>query len=249
VLTADPWFPFRRSSPDSKVRLFCLPPAGGGASLYREWPKLFPASIEVCAIQLPGRERRCAEAPIARLPPIVAAVASAMLPLLDLPFAIFGHSMGGLIAFEVARQLGKGSQSPLHTFISATSAPHHPDTDPIHQLSDEAILAKLRRPGSGYAEEILGSAELMELFLPVLRADAALTETYCGSKAVVMEPLACAVTVFIGTHDLVVLPERARDWRAYTHGPFREVVVPGGHDFLTTESPRITQTIASTLRV
>jgi medium-chain acyl-[acyl-carrier-protein] hydrolase len=244
--TVDPWFPFRRSSPAAKIRLFCLPPAGGGATLFRAWPQLLPPSIEVCAIQLPGREGRIAEDAIPRMGPLVDATASAMAPILDLPFAFFGHSMGALVGFEIVRclrRLGRGQ--PMHLFASAVPAPHHPDPDTIHQLSDDAIVAKLRaEEGSGFPEDVLDSPELMEMLLPLLRADAAVTETY---EYVAEEPLACPITVFAGTHDEKMAPEAVRDWRTYARGPFRELILPGGHDFLKTRSPQITQAIARAL--
>jgi medium-chain acyl-[acyl-carrier-protein] hydrolase len=228
------------------MRLFCLPPAGGGATLFRSWPQLLPPSIEVCAIQLPGREGRIAEEALTSMQPLVMATVSATVPLLDLPFALFGHSMGALIGFEVVRHLrNAGHREPMHLFISAAPAPHHSDRDPIHQLPDDAIVARLQESeGSGFPGEVLQSAELMAILLPLLRADAAVTETY---QFVRDEPLACPVTVFIGTNDEKIPREAIRDWRAYARGPFREQIVPGGHDFLKTESPLITQAIANAL--
>jgi medium-chain acyl-[acyl-carrier-protein] hydrolase len=179
--------------------------------------------------------------------PLVDATVAAMTPLLDRPFAFFGHSMGGLVAFEVIRHLRRiGSKEPVHFFASASPAPHHPDDDPIHHLSDDAILERLSKEGEGYPKEILANPELMEVLLPLARADATVTETH---TFVAEDPLACPITAFIAREDHKFTPEQVRDWRSYTRGRFREIVISGGHDFIKTESSTLTRAIADALAV
>jgi medium-chain acyl-[acyl-carrier-protein] hydrolase len=244
----DPWFPFRQKNPAARVRLFCLPPAGGGATLFREWPQLLPTSFEVCAVQLPGRERRTAESPYANMGPLADAVASVVGPLLELPFAFFGHSMGGLVSFEVARRLTSVGKEPAHLFISAVHAPHWPDPDPVHQLSNDAMIAKLRREeASGFPDEVLANAEFMEFLIPLLRADASVTETYEMDASARTKAFACPLSVFIGTEDKKIPLDAVREWQRYTRASYREIIVPGGHDFIKTEAARITQAIAAAI--
>src|SRR5947208_15726994 len=103
--TADPWLTRPRPNPSARLRLFCLPFAGGGASAYHTWPEGLPGDVEVCAVQPPGREGRFREPAFARLRPLVTALTDALRPHLDRPFAVFGHSLGALVAFEWVREL------------------------------------------------------------------------------------------------------------------------------------------------
>src|SRR5260370_20858382 len=158
----------------SLLRLFCLPSAGGGSSAYRDWQNGFPSEIEVCPVQLPGRENRFSEPPATSMPSLVRALAAGLSPFLDRPFALFGHSLGALVAFELCQEL-RSMRQPVanHLFVSARPAPHLPDRrPPIHHLPDEALAAELRRL-NGTPEDVLGDSALIELILPHLRADVA----------------------------------------------------------------------------
>src|SRR5438552_7109196 len=120
----DSWLACLKPRPHAAVRLFCFPYAGGGASAFRCWPDALPASIEVCPVQLPGRETRFREPPYTRLAPLAEALGHALRPFLDRPFAFFGHSMGALVAFELTRWLRRaGGPQPAHLFVSACAAP------------------------------------------------------------------------------------------------------------------------------
>src|SRR5262245_41626934 len=133
---SDPWLPFRRPSPSARLRLYCFPFAGGGASIFRLWPDALPASVEVCSVQPPGRETRFREAPFARMAPLVAVLADVLLPELERPYALFGHSMGALIAFELAReQRRRRARPPEQLIVSGRGAPHLPARlTPLHNL-------------------------------------------------------------------------------------------------------------------
>src|SRR5579883_2155511 len=144
--TDSPWRVCFKPNPQARLRLFCFPYAGGAASIYRLWPQLLPETIEVHAIQLPGREGRLLEPTYVRLAPIIDEVTQAIAPLLDRPFALFGHSLGALLAFELARQLRRLQRpQPIHFFASARRAPQFADPDPpIHRLPDAEFLEEVR---------------------------------------------------------------------------------------------------------
>src|SRR5262245_17886558 len=129
------WISHWRHNPEARLRLFCLPYAGGGASSYKTWAENLPPAVEVCPVQPPGREGRRGELPFTRLLPLIGAISEAILPLLDRPFALFGHSLGAKVAFELARALQqKHGFNPVYLFISACPAPQLPNHEMIHNL-------------------------------------------------------------------------------------------------------------------
>lgn len=229
------------------MRLFCLPYAGGGASIYRLWPSELPADIDVCAIQLPGRESRLRDPAFTALSPLVHSLAQALLPALDLPFALTGHSMGALIAFELARLLRREhGLSPLHLFVSARRAPQLPSPDPpIHQLPQPAFVDSLLRRYNGIPQAILREPELMELFLPTLRADFAVIETY---RYTADEPLDCPITAFGGLQDELVTRSELEGWQEQTRGAFDLYMLPGTHFFLQEQRPSMLRIMVEHLR-
>ncbi|MBI1790829.1 MAG: thioesterase [Acidobacteria bacterium] len=228
-----------------RIRLFCFPFAGGGASVFRHWAADLPADFEVCAVTLPGREDRWWEAPYRHLAPLVEAVAGAFGSYLDAPFAFFGHSMGALIAFELARQLRRSYQAvPIHLFVSAARAPHQPDYEqPIHHLPEPLFLKKLRRY-QGVPGEIWENPEFMKLVLPAIRADFALCETYAYSPEY---PLDCPISAFGGDRDRKVSRRDVAAWRHETQGPFRLRILPGNHFFLHDARKPLLQAIVQDL--
>ncbi|MGH1555837.1 thioesterase II family protein [Streptomyces sp. L7] len=142
--------------PAAAIRLVCLPYAGGSAAVYRTWNQLVPSDVAVCPVELPGRGMRIGEQPFSRLAPLVRALADAMEPLFDRPFALFGHSLGGLVAFELARLLRRrGWPVPCHLFVSASAAPARRREPVLHNASDAEVKARLLafngtpREGSG----------------------------------------------------------------------------------------------------
>jgi medium-chain acyl-[acyl-carrier-protein] hydrolase len=244
VHAREPWFPFPRSKPNAQLRLFCLPPAGGGATLFRAWHELLPDEVEVFPLQLPGREGRVKERPFSRMPELVSAVVSAVLPHLSRPFAIFGHSMGGLVGFELARQLRRlRAPQPIHLFVSASRPPHLPDLDRHHLLSDEALGTALLELGL-LPRALASEAEFKRMLLPIFRADAAVTETYSYESEA---PLSCALTTFAGVADRQVSCDEVAEWKSYTLGRFNSVVCAGEHGFLTTARSSVVSTVAREL--
>lgn len=242
----DPWVVFPRRVPDARLRLFCFPYAGGGASIYGRWQEHLPPGVELVAVQLPGRESRLAEKPYAALMPLVEKLAEALTPYMELPFALFGHSNGGLMAFELARLLrAQGRQLPLHLFVSGRPAPQvEIDDPPIHALPRDEFLSELRRFG-GTPEEVLENEEMMALIEPFLRADFALGETY---EFVPGPPLALPLSAYAGATDTEVPTWQVEAWREQAGGDFRYVVFPGGHFFLHEDRAQLLAELGRELR-
>lgn len=241
----DPWISRLRPNPRATVRLFCLPYAGGGASSYRAWPAYLPADIDVMAIQLPGREERVCEPAFRDASELCAQLTAVVAPYLDRPFALFGHSMGGLLAFELARRFRTiGAPCPVHLFISAHSGPRAVYGLPrVAAMSDEEFAALLRRLG-GTRDEVLADAEMMTLVLPLMRCDLSVCESY---RYVLDEPLTCPISVFGGILDKLVRRPDLLAWDAETSGVFRARMFPGGHFFFDDLKPRVLQALTDDL--
>ena len=211
------------------MRLFCFPYAGGSEAAFRTWQQKLPETIEVLPIQLPGRGTRIKEPALTRLAPLVQALSQSLRPELDLPFGFFGHSMGGLIAFELARQLRReGCALPVHLFISAKCCPKRVDDLYSGEISDQELIQILQRY-EGTPREVLENPELMQILLPVVRADMELCNTYvCDPEP----PLWCPITAFGGLQDHKSGRECLEGWQTYTTGRFTLRMFPGGHFFL-----------------
>jgi medium-chain acyl-[acyl-carrier-protein] hydrolase len=240
------WVVRPRNVPRARVRLFCFPYAGGGASAFNGWADQVPADVEICAIQLPGRETRINEEPFARLEPMIEAAAGAVVPYDDLPFAFFGHCLGALIAFELARRLGASVNSGLrHLFVAGCRAPQLPRVGrSIHTLPDSAFIERLRELKQT-PEILLHNSELMSLYLPALRADFGVWETYVYADG---EPLACPISAFGGMEDAKLTPDAVQPWRAQTRNAFVRRALPGNHFFLHSSRPLLLQLISDDLR-
>ncbi|MBD2091222.1 thioesterase [Microcoleus sp. FACHB-1515] len=236
------WIVRYQPNPQACLRLFCYPYAGAGASIFQSWSSQLPAAIEVCSVQLPGRERRFREPLFTDLPSLIEALTPALLPHLDLPFAFFGHSVGALISFETARQLRRSHYpSPLHLFVSGRSAPQISALKPpIHHLPDAQLVEKLREY-NGTPTAVLENAELMSLFLPILRADLAINETYVYDRDL---PLACPISAFGGLNDEIASPDAIAAWREQTCDRFAFQMFPGDHFFLKSQQAELLQAIA-----
>ncbi|AKH87110.1 gramicidin dehydrogenase [Streptomyces sp. CNQ-509] len=226
----NPWFGRNEPGQEAAVRLFCLPYAGGSAAAYRDWHDLAPPGIQVCPLELPGRGGRILEPPMTRLPQLAGALADALSPHLDRPFAVFGHSMGGLLAFELTRTLRRRRRPlPAHLFVSATAAPDVPRTrPPVHQASDADVVGELRTLG-GTPRELLEDEELMRLMLPTIRADFSVLENYRYGPE---PPLPVPLTVLGGADDPLVPVPDLEGWRRQTDGDAGLRLLQGGHFFL-----------------
>jgi medium-chain acyl-[acyl-carrier-protein] hydrolase len=226
--------------------LFCFPYAGGAASVFRNWSDGLPADVELCPVQLPGRGTRLTEPPYSRLSLLVEALAEAILPLLDKPFAFFGHSLGSLVSFELARELrAKHQARPVRLFVSAGPAPQIPHRGlPIHNLPEREFAAELRRL-NGTPDELLDHRELMDIVIPSLRADFALYESYRYSAG---PPLDCPISTFGGLSDQKVSHRDLEAWRDQTTVSFSIRMFPGDHFFLKTTQPLLLRALSQELR-
>ena len=229
IVAKSSWLALRRPNLPTRVRLFCFPYAGGSEATFRTWQQNLPDSVEVVPIQLPGRGTRMKEPALARLAPMVQALSQSLRPEMEMPFAFFGHSMGGLIAFELTRQLRRdGGPLPVHLFISAKSCPKEVDDLDTDEISDEDLIDTLRSY-EGTPREVLENAELMRLLLPVIRSDMALCHTYvCDPEP----PLRCPITAFGGLRDRKSGRKCLEGWQNYTTGRFTLRMFPAGHFFL-----------------
>ncbi|MFC0861433.1 thioesterase II family protein [Sphaerimonospora cavernae] len=230
------------------VRLYCFPFAGGSASAYRPWAALFPPDVELAAVQLPGRQERYSEPAVTDLRSLVPDISRAIAADLDgRPYGLYGHSMGTILAYEVAVELARaGAAKPELLAVSGRRAPHAVDPDfvPYHQMPDEAFLHKIEALG-GIAPELAEHRDLLDLMLPVLRADFTAVETY---QARPQEPLVCRILVFSGDAD----PHAPRDglerWRELSTAGTSIHIYPGGHFFLWEHSADLIARISDTLR-
>ena len=224
------------SRPDAVARLFCFPHAGGAASAYVPWARsLGDRPIEVAAAQLPGRGDSGKQPPCTDLDSIVGGLAEAISPLADRPYAFFGHSLGALVAFELARRLrDRGDGGPAHLFVSGAFAPQLPsDSAPLRFIEgDSAFLEAVAAKYGGVPKIVLEQADLRTALVPALRADLALTETY-GYRAA--PRLSCPITAYAGASDPIVSQERLAGWREHTTGEFSCRLFAGHHFYLNRE--------------
>jgi medium-chain acyl-[acyl-carrier-protein] hydrolase len=236
----------RRLQGRAQARLFCFPYAGAGASVYRSWAAGLPAGIELCILQLPGRENRLREPPLTRIDALVEAIVPALLPHLDLPYALFGHSMGAVIASEVVAALqDRGAAAPAHLFVSARRAPHLPDPDaPISGLRDSEFVAELQRRYNGIPAEVLRDREMMQLLLPTLRADMQALETYRPSGSMRIE---CPLSVFGGSRDPRTPRAHLEAWREVARGELRLRLFEGDHFYLAPRRVEVLAEVAAAL--
>lgn len=238
------WIAYSKPSPDARVRLFCFPHAGGGASLYRSWSDNLPPAIEVCPIQPPGREGRLGERPFTRIEPLVRAVSETILPLLDRPFAFFGHSLGARISFELAKELRRSHRViPAHLFVSACPAPQLPKNGSTYDLPNDKFLEKLRVL-NGTPGKVMNHKRLMRLLLPTIRADFEVYDTYAYSPCA---PFDCPITVLAGAEDPVVSLDQLVPWRDHTRSDFWLTTIPGGHFFVHTSRPLVLGRVSEAL--
>lgn len=237
------WFIFQGDA-DPAVRLFCLPYAGGSTAVFRGWAEELPPAVQVCALQLPGRDTRTAELPYRRLSALVDDLCDALVPLLDRPFAVFGHSMGALLGFELVRELRRrDAPLPARLFLAAFRAPDLPNPNiRIHHLPDEVIKAVLAKEGT--PRNVLNSDELMNALLPTLRADFELCDTYQFDWET---PLPIPMDVFGGLHDVRVGRADLEGWQAQASREFRLTMLPGPHLFIHDARDLILRHLATAL--
>jgi len=237
-----PWLRRLRRAEHTCLSLVCFPYAGGGIGAYSSWIQELSSRIEVWFADLPGRGGRILESPAAAFPEIVASVSRAIGQSLDGEFVFFGHSLGALLSFEVARHLrARGKTLPVHLLVSAAQAPQIPWKYPeTYNLPEDEFLRELNRRYQGIPQAIAAEPEVLRLLLPALRADVELVETYRYTGDA---PLPCPITAFGGSADTMVSREALAAWRLQTAAGFRLGILPGNHFLLQTARARLLEEV------
>ncbi|MDT7784040.1 MAG: hypothetical protein QOF58_2459 [Pseudonocardiales bacterium] len=240
-----------QENPDAPVRLVCFPNAGSGAAGYRAFAPLLAPVAELAVVRLPGREARIAEEPHRKLSELVPQLADELGECLDVGtrgLAFFGHSMGALVAFELARHLRRCDRRvPDQIIASGRPAPHvpyPPGYEFVHSLPEQRLVQRLRGY-SGTPDELLADPDLLAMFLPTLRADFEVVETY---EYYPEPPLPCAVSAYGGMADEEVPAATLASWAEHTTGAFRLRLFDGGHFYLDESRSRVACAVLDDLR-
>lgn len=243
--SAENWLGWHTANPQAKLRLFCFPYGGGGAGAFRTWQENLPATVEVCPVQIPGREDRLTEPSFTRLIPLVEVIAESLGGLFDKPFAFFGHSLGAMMAFELARLLRREHLAqPVHLFASGRRAPQIPDSSPpIYNLPAQEFIEALRQRNY-VRKEILARTKLLEFVMPVMRADYEMVQTYAYEPEA---PFDFPITAFGGAEDFDETGENLEAWRTQTTASFSSQTFPGDHFFVHAEQSSLLRIITEHL--
>jgi medium-chain acyl-[acyl-carrier-protein] hydrolase len=234
------WFVRLRPNPGAAMRLYCFPYAGGSIPVFRSWLSELPGTVEMVIVQLPGRGTRILEKPYENSSEAVPELVDALMVDVDRPYAFFGHSLGALLCFEAARNLQQVGSIPRIIFASGRSAPQLPDpNEPIHRLPDTEFIRKLLE-FDGTPKEILENPDLLEIFLPVLRADFRMNETYQFQPGIKLD---CDLTVYGGDQDKRVPLTHLHAWSVLTNRQFSVRIFPGNHFFLHSAQDSLLKTI------
>lgn len=225
--------------------MFCLPYAGGGASVYNSWSKSFPDSIELQAVQLPGRESRYNESKLTDIHETAKALADSIKPYLDRPYALFGYSMGAMVAFELIRELRRrGEPQPIQLFVAAMRAPQTQPTCPsLTHLPFDGFLEQMRHYYDP-PQDVMNLPELLEIILPTLRADMKMCEDYIYTPE---PPLGNPVHAFAGREDRALPYANVREWQQQTTNVFDMDVFDGTHFFINTALNELQRAMISRL--
>ncbi|MFE8944794.1 thioesterase II family protein [Streptomyces sp. NPDC007856] len=235
----------RTAHPDPSVRLFCLPHAGSGALAYGEWRLPETLGVEIWAAQLPGREDRRAEQPLRRIEPMVSVLADAVQPLLDRPFAFFGHSMGALLAFEVTRTLRRrGAPAPAHLFLSGFRSPDLPPWRPAASTLDEEALLERLDEIAGPSRSAIRDRDLLLFLGPTIRADFEAVENYEYRHGDLLDvPMTCLGAV----DDAEVRADEISQWWRLTNRACSVRLFEGGHLYLLDHRAEVLDLIGQEL--
>ncbi|KUJ64172.1 oleoyl-ACP hydrolase [Streptomyces albus subsp. albus] len=228
-------------SPESGVRLVCFPHAGGSAPFYFPMSQALSPAVDVLCLQYPGRQDRRMDPPIENIPDYADAITAELQPWLDMPTAFFGHSMGAVLAYEVALRLERSATTgPIALFASGRRAPSRHRDEDVHRRDDDGIVKEMQLL-SGTDARILGDEEILRMVLPAIRSDYTAIETHRAEDgAAVRAP----ITVFTGDSDPRTSLDEAEAWRAHTTGDFGIHIFPGGHFFLANHSEKIIEIVS-----
>lgn len=239
---SSPWFRRYRRVTNPRLRLVCLPHAGGSASAYRSWVSLLPGDVDLLAVQYPGRQDRLGEPCLVTMDQLADAIVTALAPFLDLPVALFGHSMGASLAHEVGLRLERSGHAVQTLLVSARLPPRH-HRPRMDSWDDEALLADVRMldPDS---TTILADPDMRAMMLPAIRADYLIADTYRPTPEGIID---APVVAYVGDDDPYVRVWQLRAWSEITKSGFQTVVFPGSHFYLRGRESELVQDISSRL--
>jgi surfactin synthase thioesterase subunit len=229
------WCRRYRPSETATARLVCLPHAGGSAPFFLPVSAALSPGVDVVAIQYPGRQDRRAEQPIDDVAALADQIHEVLRSQPEMPLTLFGHSLGAIVAFEIARRFETGGQGVARLFASGRRAPSTHRNEAVHLRDDAGILGEVHKL-NGTASAVLSDDELMRAALPALRADYRAAETYSCAPDVA---ISCPITVLTGDNDPKTTLDEAGAWARHTSGSFDLRVFSGGHFFLSDQANQV----------
>jgi medium-chain acyl-[acyl-carrier-protein] hydrolase len=244
--TTDGWFQFSATDEQVELKMFCFPYAGGTAKVFKKWEDFLPPAVQVISVELPGRGARLKEPPFVNIPTLIDELGDMIWPLLDKPFVFFGHSMGAIIAFELSRFLRrKHGREPQTLFIAGRCAPQITRSAPAtYNLPKDEFIEELVKL-DGTPKEVIEHAELMELMIPLLRADFQLVQTY---EYRADTPLRCPIVVYGGLQDYETPRDLLSPWKGLTSSRFALHMLPGDHFFIRSSQSQLLRLLGRELR-
>jgi medium-chain acyl-[acyl-carrier-protein] hydrolase len=244
--TTGAWFQSGPAREQVDLKMFCFPYAGGTSLVFKKWGDFLPPTVQVIAVELPGRGGQLREPPSVSLPALIDDLEWRILPLLDKPFVLFGHSMGAIIAFELARTLRrKYARQPQALLVAGRRAPQLPSSEPVtYNLPKAGFIEELIKL-DGTPKEVLEHAELMEMMIPLLRADFQLVQTYEYQSET---PLRCPIIVYGGLQDHHVTRDMLLPWKEHTTSRCEVRMLPGDHFFIRSSQALLLGSLARELR-
>lgn len=239
-----PWVRCLNSAPLGAERLVCFPHSGGSAQIYAPWATPLGSGVQLMAVQYPGRGDRFAETPVESVREMSSFAAAELSRLTPAPFALFGHSLGALVAYETALLLQDTGMPPLCLLVSSAASPRHAGGGTTHLASDSELWSSVRRLG-GIEPEIMDNDELVDMLLPVLRADISAHESYLMRPG--STPLSCPVRCYYGVDDPLVDDAQLPGWSEISTGPFTLCGRDGGHFHLTVKADDLVDNILTVM--